>query len=91
MFILCYILQYYREHRASSSYFKLSCPAGDYKFCEWYHEEWKIPKFYMRDTTIDDKGTLRLRAHTDNSGTWRVKYGDRWTVYHVCESDLILK
>ena len=42
----------------------------------------------MWSSRIDETGSLYLRATTDNSGTWRVKYGQCETVYHVSESDL---
>ena len=72
-----------------SSFFKLPCPAADRDKCKWFHEEWSIPRYYMKDITIKDDGSLRMKARTDNSGTWRVKYGEFETVYHVSESDLL--
>ena len=42
----------------------------------------------MYDKTVDTNGSLWMKAETDNSGTYRVKYGEFETVYHVGESDL---
>lgn len=58
--------------------------------CDWFHEEWSIPRYYMRGSEIDQYGHIRLKAITSNSGTWRVKYGLYETIYHVSESDLLI-
>ena len=81
-------MQKYLKFNASDSFFKLPCPAGDRDHCKWFHEEWSIPRYYMKDKEVDTYGSLRMNAETDNSGTYRVKYGEFETVYHVGESDL---
>ena len=42
----------------------------------------------MYNKTVEEDGSLKMRKETDNSGTYRVKYGEFETVYHVGESDL---
>ena len=81
-------MQKYLKFFADRSFFKLPCPAGDRDHCKWFHEEWSIPMYYMYDKTVEEDGSLRMWKETDNSGTYRVKYGEFETVYHVGESDL---
>ena len=42
----------------------------------------------MDDKTVEEDGSLRMKAETDNSGTYRVKYGEFEIVHHVGEFDL---
>ena len=84
---MSHVMQHYEKRIAGDYYFKLPCPAKARDRCEWFHEEWRIPRYYMKDSTIDEYGSFRMKAITDNSGTWRVKYGRYETVYHVGESD----
>ena len=42
----------------------------------------------MYNKTVEEDGSLKMWKETDNSGTYRVKYGEFETVYHVGESDL---
>lgn len=55
-------------------------------YCDWYHEEWRIPPRYIGNTTFDtSKGYLKMKAKMEFSGTWKARRGDREAIYHVGE------
>lgn len=55
-------------------------------YCDWYHEEWRIPPRYIGNTSFDtSKGYLKVKAKMDYSGTWKARRGDKEAIYHVGE------
>lgn len=52
--------------------------------CDWYHEEWKIPPWYIGNATFDSsKGYVKVKAKMEYSGTWKARRGDKEAIYHV--------
>lgn len=61
-----------------------SSPSGFH--CDWYHEEWRVPHRYIGGARVDPaEPRLTLKSKFEYSGTWRARWGNRESTYHVGE------
>lgn len=80
-----------QEFREVESAFDLECftfgkPMLSNPHCDWYHEEWRLPPRYIGNAVIDPtKSRLRLKAEMEYSGTWRARWENKESIYHIGE------